>query len=133
VGTGTARINKKTIHGIVRHYWTAGSIAEERMNPDNYYARHGTHYHPYMGGLKEPTDLCEYNGDPVRDFLTTLPDGEEVEITIKPLGQSQCAKGFVWAWVDSGGGDYKRVPEADFEKMVQLEMSKSKIQGEKSK
>jgi hypothetical protein len=113
-------MESKTIYGVVRHYWIAKHIAAERTQPDNWYRKNNTHYHPYMGDLKAPTDL-EDQDNPVKRFLETLPDGEAVEITIKPLGKSPCATGFVWAWTKAN--TYERIPESDFEKMVQLEIS----------
>ena len=115
-------MESKTICGVVRHYWIAKNEAHQRKDPEhNAYAKAGTHYHPYLGILKRGTDLEDFKRDPVQEFLATLPDGEEVEITVKPKGKSQCARGFVWALVKAN--TYERIPESDFERLVQMEIT----------
>lgn len=97
---------KIEIPGIVRHYraYSVG-IAKE------FYEWHC----PYRGILHKPTDLESYEHNPISDALASLPDGEEVLITIQPLGQSQCAKGFIWSLTKPG--IYERVFEKDAKPM----------------
>lgn len=108
-------MSKKTFEAIVRHYHCADRQAG--------YEKRGVDHPPYSysGLLKEPTDLGGSVKEAIMDYLSTLPDGEFVEITIKGKGKAPTAKGFVWAWIEPN--TYGRIQESDYRKMVELEKS----------
>ena len=104
---------KKEFDAVVRHYHCADRQARYELNGQNHPP------HSYSGLLKEGHDL---NGDvkeEIRKYLTTLPDGELLKITIEGKGKSSTAEGFVWAYTKPH--TYERITEQDYAELVEAE------------
>ena len=107
---------KKEFTAVVRHYHVASRQAA-------YESRGADHLpYSYRGLLKEGHDLDGNVNDSIKDYLTTLPDGELVKITVESKGKSSTATGFVWAYTKPG--NYERITEQEYLELLELERTK---------
>ena len=110
---------KKEFEGVVRHYHCADRQVRYEINGKNWLP------YSYMGHLKEGHDLSGEVKEDIRKYLTTLPDGELVKITIESKGKSSTAVGFVWALTKAH--TYERITEQEYSRLVESEKMKNEM------